>query len=223
MIWESSHWKDDLQKLASLFDRHIPRTRWPERSLADLEKRVMIAFYCIRKLIEAKKLSDRVATQTLSLRSYPSLGKPVTRLNWHDINSLYDLSRGISTQRPLKFVCDQFIHSYIFVPTFSARGTLTSILFVSDRRRKEALFRLSMRTMLRVLRSVGSDYPRRLHFTFDSAAGDYAVEAWRFRRPRPSRQDLSISPQSAPRLGRGRLPRRPPPRRKKEVMPSGPP
>ena len=58
MIWESAYWKEELLRQAEDLKKRSTQTKWSERSLARLEKTIMIGFYSIRKLIEAKKVSD---------------------------------------------------------------------------------------------------------------------------------------------------------------------
>lgn len=58
MIWGSHSWKEDLARLAGNLRKKAQQRRWPERSTAKLEKEVFMGFYAIRKLLEAKKLSE---------------------------------------------------------------------------------------------------------------------------------------------------------------------
>lgn len=72
MIWESSFWKDDLVKVAGKLVKRTIQKRWPERSLASLEKDVFVSFYAIRKLIESKKISDGLLSLKIPVIGYPS-------------------------------------------------------------------------------------------------------------------------------------------------------
>ncbi len=124
MIWESGDWKDDLLKTALKLSRRIHQKRWSERSFFLFEKEIFFAFYSIRKLIEAQKLSDYVVEAKIPLQSFKTRGLPVTRLNRDRLDEFYNLQDTSSESIKLKDICNQFIHSYIFVPSFGELNEL---------------------------------------------------------------------------------------------------
>ena len=67
MIWESHFWKSDILKDINLITRWQSRTA-TERQNVILEKKIMINAYVIRKLIEARKLSDRIRDAEITVR-----------------------------------------------------------------------------------------------------------------------------------------------------------
>ena len=73
MIWESCYWKDPLLDLVTQIELWESDAALTEGDYAEIERRLMIGFYSIRKLVEAGKLSDSVATEQLSCRSFPNL------------------------------------------------------------------------------------------------------------------------------------------------------
>jgi len=54
---ESHCWKEYLSRIAKRLDRWKTQRRWSERSICIFERDILIAFFCIRKLIEAGKLT----------------------------------------------------------------------------------------------------------------------------------------------------------------------
>ena len=74
MIWESQFWKEDLARLALQLKKRTGQRRWSERSLAKLEKEVFIGFYAIRKLLESKKLSERLTKTQIPIETFPYTG-----------------------------------------------------------------------------------------------------------------------------------------------------
>jgi hypothetical protein len=61
-----------------------------EADFAKIERESIMGFYSVRKLVEAKKLSDSVAEEKLNCKSFPNK-KNVNLKNWHHIDDLYDL------------------------------------------------------------------------------------------------------------------------------------
>jgi hypothetical protein len=183
VIWESSFWKDDLLEIAGRMERRRAQKRWPERSIVNVEKDAFLGFYVIRKLIDAKKLSTGVDTAKVKLTSYPHLGKPVTFMNWHRLDELYDFDRPRVEDRDLIFVCNQIVHSYVFGAVLGDEPSngLYGVCFCSDRMRNSRLFDLECDEMIRVMRHVGTDYPDRSEMHFDEELGDWVVHQWQSR------------------------------------------
>ncbi|MBN2380733.1 hypothetical protein JXM67_13120 [candidate division WOR-3 bacterium] len=164
MIWESSYWKDSLLKSARKLRRMSRRKSPAEKILVDFEREVFISFYTVRKLIEAKKLSGRIAELKINANSYPVKGKDVTLLNWHRVDELYNFESAIQVELDVKFVCNQIIHSYVFVSVFDEQGRLAAILFSSDRKRNFCIYKIELPRIIEFLIAVGSDYPSSSNF-----------------------------------------------------------
>lgn len=135
MIYESKFWKDDLLKRAKFLRSKVEQKRWTEIASARLEQTVMLGFYSIRKLIEAKKLSESVVSQKVIASACTSKGQPVTRMNWLDIDKLYNLDAPQAVTKDLVFFCHQFVHSYIFGEYFNDEHKLHGVFVSSDRER----------------------------------------------------------------------------------------
>jgi hypothetical protein len=137
----------------------------------------MIGFYSIRKLIEAKKLSSSTIENEIVVCMYPSKGKPITLINWHSLDRLFDLKNRQQKALKLLTLCHQFVHSYVFTPVQTEEGRLHSILFCSDHARKSALYEVELEQIVGLFEKVGTDYPDRVFLRFDANVGDYEVTA----------------------------------------------
>ena len=176
MIWESAPWKDDLLQRGEDLRRRMDQRRWPEASFVRLEQGLMLGFYSIRKLIEAGKLSDSVAGQSVRLSRFANVpGKRVTRLNWHRLEDLYDLSDSSWDSRRLGFICNQFIHSYVFAISQDESGGFGGVFFASDQQRHKGLFFIAADQIVDVFESVGRDYPASGEMRWDEELEDYRV------------------------------------------------
>jgi len=136
----------------------------------------MLGFYSIRKLMEAKKLSRSVAGQSLRLLRFRLRpGKRITYLNWHKIDELYDLTAPHEESCKLTFVCNQFVHSYVFILGFSDSGGFDSVLFASDRTRHDGLLLITADQITGIFEAIGRDYPSSGRAVWDEQLGDYRV------------------------------------------------
>ncbi|MDQ7837229.1 MAG: hypothetical protein RDU59_01905 [Thermodesulfobacteriota bacterium] len=161
--------------MATALERKKSQQRWPEASFAVVEKTVMIGCYCIRKLIESHKLSAHLARQSIRLRAFPHSGRPVTHMNWDMIGKLYDLDSPSDCAAELTWVCNQLIHSFVFVPSFTENGSFDGVFFCSDRERHKSLYQVPVDRLIRLFRQVGNDYPASARMVFNPEKQDYDV------------------------------------------------
>jgi hypothetical protein len=178
MIWESSYWKDTLLREARSLRRRKSQKRWLQPSFARLEQSVMMGFYIVRKLLEAKKLSQASESSVVRVERFRWNGKPVHKLNWHHLDRMYDLSGSEKAQKNVKLLCDQFVHSYIFEPLFLEDG-LDGIFVTSDRERAKYLYFLSIDTIISLFEAVGKDYPSKVRMVWNPKKQDYDYYASR--------------------------------------------
>ena len=134
MIWESHFWKEDLTRLAARLRKREKQQHWPERSLAKLEQEVFIGFYALRKLLEARKLSEKEVTRLIPADSFSFTGRQqITLLNWNrKFADAFDFEKPKKLKLPIMFLCNQVIHSYIYKEVFNEEGMLTGIFISSD-------------------------------------------------------------------------------------------
>jgi len=156
MIWETKYWKADLRRRAAwLKRRQEQQARFSLKQFAEIEQNVMIGFYCIRKLIEADDLSPRLAQKRIKVDSFPFNGEPVDLTNWDMIGLHYTLTHKKASQMPVLWLCHQFVHSYVFIPSFrGSYGPLDGIYFNSDREKHRFLYRVTTRSIISMFRMV---------------------------------------------------------------------
>lgn len=175
MIWESCYWKEPLLKLADKIVRWQRKKNWSEQVLVNIEREIFIAFYSIRKLMEAHKLSDSTENTRINVYLYPNIGRDVTYMNWYKLELLYDFSSRKAQTRDLRFICNQIIHSYVFTVNILETGIFYSLFFCSDRERNNQLYELEIPELLNIFRTVGRDYPASGEYTLDPVKQDYII------------------------------------------------
>jgi len=175
MIWESAYWKDDLLKSARILKKKRHQKVWRESSWALVEKTVMIGFYVVRKLMEARKLSDAVIHQKIPVESHLHRGRPVTLTNWDHIDRHYDLDSSHQTQRTLAWLSNQMIHSYIFIVSVDDECGMDGIFFVSDKERNKAIHYLPVERIVEVFETIANNSPWRAQYRFNPERQDYDV------------------------------------------------
>ena len=176
MIWDSVLWKNDLLRIAKKLDV-LKNERMAEKQLFQAEKDIFVSFYIIRKLIEANKLSDKTVHRQYQLVKYNCKGKCVTIMNWHKIESLYDLKCKLKENHDLVYLCNQFIHSYVFVLSYSNDEKAKGVYFCSDRERRRHVFYFSFKYLIDILKIVGTDDVTKKKLVFNSSKQDFTVNS----------------------------------------------
>ncbi len=119
---------------------------------------VFYAAYAVRKLIEAFKVSDDVASMRINAAKHPAIGRVADLMNWHQIDQLYDLSESEPWQLSLKEFCNQIIHSFVFVPCLGeGRSNLVGLFVSSDHQRARGLFYFDIDLVIQLLEAVAHD------------------------------------------------------------------
>jgi hypothetical protein len=173
---ESAFWKTELLKAADDIERQCSPIRWTEKRVVLLEREIMLAMFSVRTLIERHKLSDALTHKPVSVTAYPKkVQEPVTLLNRHEINELYDLDRPKALTVELEFLCNQILHSYIIFAARDEKRAFSHLLVCSDYERNRYLYSVSTETLVALLREVGMDYPNRMHADYDPKIRDYRI------------------------------------------------
>jgi hypothetical protein len=178
VIFESSFWKDDLLRSAKQLRRKALQRRWPEASVANLEQSLMLGFYSIRKIIEARRISDSLMDRDVKLVQFPALPRArITRINRLSVERHYDLESPHDVGRKMEFLCNQLVHSYIFITVFGEERGVDSFLFVSDRERAKGLYSISLDQVVSIFEGVGNNYPDACQYKWNAGRGDYDVSS----------------------------------------------
>lgn len=174
MIWESHYWKDELLAIAA----RLNSRRWRaagELTLVRIEQDVMIGFYMVRKLIEAKKVTNELLERSVDIVSHPCTSPPVTLLNWHKIDDLYGLKILQRERITLLKLANTFIHSYVFITDADDRGRLSGIYVNSDYRRNQKIYYLPIKNIIHILKAFGSNYPHMTQSTRNPQTGEVDI------------------------------------------------
>lgn len=176
---ESRYWKLELLKQAEAIKKRQRCQRWSEKQVVMLEREIMIAFFCIRSLIERHKVTDALAQHPLPVVAYPILpGKHAHLLNCCDIDELYRMDSPVQRTVNLSFFCNQVIHSYVITAQREpSEKKFTTLIVCSDYERNRQLFRVVIKDIILVMRKVAANYPADLEYEYSEKIGDYKVTA----------------------------------------------
>lgn len=129
----------------------------------------MLGFYAIRKLHDSFKLADAVAKQDVTCFTFRALdGRRANEMNWDRLGELYDLTAPTRRVRNLRAISNQFIHSAVFTIAQKPDRGFDGVFVASDEEYRRRLSFVEALEIVRLFRSVGSNYPESMRFEWDS-------------------------------------------------------
>ncbi|WP_027390599.1 hypothetical protein [Chrysiogenes arsenatis] len=177
MIWESCYWKEPLLESALRLSEYSGSESLDESQLVQIEKDIFVGFYTIRKLMDTVKITDSTRDLKVQIDWSPNI-KQVDLLNNHRIDELYDLNKVGKEERKLKFICDQIVHSYIFMPEENEYGGLAGFYFTSDKDRQKKIFYIAVQGVIDIFNVVGNDYPSGSEYIRNPETGEFYTRVW---------------------------------------------
>lgn len=162
MISDSLYWKDELLKLSQKVGLRLAQRRWSQRSLFAVEKEVFIGFYSIRKLIESKKISSPISGKNYKVREFPRNSQPDISLI-DNPSKEFDFTKYKHVDISIADMCNQFIHSYYFLPVMPDGKALVGFFICSDYQRKKSIYFISVFDVVDIYKTVGENYPTSYH------------------------------------------------------------
>jgi hypothetical protein len=175
MAIESVYWKEELSRISKSVRPVSKPKRWTERAACIVERDLIIGCFIVRRLVELNKVSSRTSHASLDVFGIP-VSRSVTKLNRLSIDRNYNWSAAIPVSKPVLYICNQCIHSYV---SFVERGkdrNWSALFAVSDYDKDRTIWRIPMAELVRIFETAASDYPVDMRLKFDAKLGDYRVE-----------------------------------------------
>jgi len=173
MIWDCETWKDDLLNYAKQLASWKTSRTLSAKDLHLLERETFIAFYSIRKLKEALKISPALVSKTIKVETYKSKTKKADHLNWHKIDELYHLDKSDTKNIKISRLINVFIHSFVFLVVENPSGGLGGFYVNSDHSKKNQLWYISVNTVEWLAKKIGNDFPASTHFERDPTTREW--------------------------------------------------
>lgn len=174
MIHESYYWKQPLLRSALWLEKALINDESSERVLARAEREIFIGFYAVRKLLETFTLSTTTKSLTYDLTFFSAQTNATPDyFNRDNLEKHYNFNTEALQTLDIEFVCNQVIHSFIFIFVLSESGHIDGVYLSSDRMRKSKLYFLPITTISQLFRTVGRDYPTEQHLTRNRETGQW--------------------------------------------------
>ncbi len=142
MIWNSEPWRRQLLAISAQLEKRRTQRRWPDASLAQLEMDVMLGAYSVRKLLDVQTaLTHAVRDRLVTVNAIPARNDPrgigPDVMNWDQLERWFPLETVRPATLTVRGLCNQVIHSWVFIPSMADGGGLNSILVTSELSRRK--------------------------------------------------------------------------------------
>lgn len=181
MSFESFYWKKNLKRdvsyIAKKLDANIDEignNNQLEQIFSTIEVKLFIIAYSLRKLIDTKKISDKLSSIQIEILAYPKNSKKITLMDNYCFDEYYDFSKKQEMSLPIREICNQIIHSYIF-QLVSNRNKIFYMFFNSDHEKDKYLLKLKIKDFLKVVTKFADNYPLRISMTYCEKLKDYKI------------------------------------------------
>lgn len=172
---ESKFWKSDLLKYSNYLKKLGEIKKWTEKSQVIFEKKVVINFFIIRKLIETKKFSDLLSKKEYNLKCYLKSSKSLTKINSGWIDEMYKMEESKDIKKNILFICNQLIHSLTIYAQID-NNKWDNILMTSDYEKNKWLYRIDISVIIEIMEDFGNNYPSKESYVLNEAKNDYDLK-----------------------------------------------
>lgn len=132
-----------------------------DKFFSQIEIKLFITAYAMRKLIDMKKVPERYVKKQIFVNYYIRKNKiPIHPFDL--IENRYKILNKKSIAISLRDLCNQFIHSFIFQPYVNSKHRVKNIYFVSDHRKDKIIYSMAINDFLKLATSLIKKYPKNL-------------------------------------------------------------
>jgi hypothetical protein len=160
MIYESTPWRAELGRHRHSISTWAKKTH-TRRGYTQVEKGIFLSAFVMRKLIENRKVTDRIRNKVMrckSHRAFQPLSDRVSR--FHGIFAIdreYDLSKAVDVQLSLFDLASEIMHSYVFDPKLDDKGEFIEFFINSYRNRDDRVLSVNLAAYCEAIDLVISD------------------------------------------------------------------
>jgi len=155
---ESRFWRQELRSELSCLRQRRAFRRWSEKQQVLFERRLMLVAFQIRTLLDRPKVSHHARNAHADGRLYRKIGThPVTLMNVIDFEDNFDLDNPEAVRLPVRELCNQLIHHYVFFAVRGEQKRFEVVLVFSDYKRHVCLYEFNVNDILDLFSGFASE------------------------------------------------------------------
>lgn len=154
---ESQYWRAELRNDLAWLKKHLTYRRWSVKQQVLFERRLMLAAFQVRSLLERPKVNDRARSTVMSVLRYKKVGDhPFTVMGSGWPHERFEMERPAPAVLSALDVCNQLIH-YYWMQTWSEGKAFVSMLVFSDYMRHKWAYEFEVEKLLQLFHVFGDD------------------------------------------------------------------
>lgn len=158
VISDSIPWREQLLTVAGTLERRKHQRRWTERTSFLVERDIMVSAYAVRKLCEARKVSDELSSRKWAVSQHVLVGRPPDLWSRFEPWEHYDFESSNDVDLGLTELCNQIIHSWVWMISATTLGKFDGVYVSSDRQRRRCLYFIHVDELIRLFKAVGAEH-----------------------------------------------------------------
>jgi hypothetical protein len=177
MSFESRYWKEEIKRDISFIEKTVNSDLTLlsdhkfESLMSKLEIKTFTLAYAFRKLIENRKVEQKLFKKSIKVTSYKFNGRVAPFYNLSFERS-YDLKNAETDTLEAGRVCNMIIHSFVF--QFSFYGKRVVYLFLnSDKSKKKCVYRIKIKDLITLFEKASNSYPSKMSLRYSAELNDY--------------------------------------------------
>lgn len=135
----------------------------------------MLSAFMIRKLFDSDKVDKRINKKNVDVIIYKSNSNKINKLKNIFPERYFDIETPTQSKINIKDICNQIIHSYIFILIKNEKNELQSFCFASDYDKFKHLIEISIDNYISIVNEVGNYYSSSESYIYDNKKQDYIV------------------------------------------------
>ncbi len=178
MIIESYIWKEELNKELKSFEKFLKDfdilnedEKYQDKYNLKIEKFFFVTSFIIRKLIEAKKITDFLVKEKLHCIGYEKIYRLPRLLDYYghscDIEKNYCLDKPLNFTISLQDICNLFIHSYVFQGCFN-KNRFDGIFINSINTKNKICYYITYQQYKKIIVDVCNDFVNEVIMRFNA-------------------------------------------------------
>ncbi len=174
MIFESYSWKMELVRHNRSLKTWCKKTH-TKRGYFNIERAIFHSAFVMRKLMENRKVTDRMRNKFMRCRSYKPFRPLSDRVSrFHGIFAVekeYDLSKPDVEQLSFFDLASEIMHSYVFIPEIDKHNKMIAFFINSYRHRDDRVLLIDLARYCEAMVQIISDDVQSIRIWKDPATG----------------------------------------------------
>lgn len=171
MAFESYYWKKNIKRDISTIQRKMEinvqklTSKKLDEVFSIVETKVFLIAFAIRKLLDTKKLPDRVTNKKIKITKFKKNSRAYGA--FFDFEKLYELDKPIIAEMKARQILNQIIHGFVFQVFANSRGKLSYLYLTSDYDRSKFLYLVNLKTLMKKFEEISKQQVVSMSTTYD--------------------------------------------------------